>query len=157
MDSYEVTFRYSNGGEGKQIVQAHMPTTARKYVAGLPGVKAVTFVQRVEEKSSVNETKNSGSAGGGVLVLLAGGAMLFVASLPWSTMVAGGILGTWIAEKITGSSLQNAFDQNKNKTATFILIAALSLGGFGFVKGNEFKKEFDSPVTPSTPELNVNK
>lgn len=165
MDSYEVTFQYTSGTSGKQIVQATNVFDARKYVEGLPGIKRVNMVLRVQEKKfdynsnkrSNSSSDESGSTGGGVLLILIIGLVTFVNTLPWSAMVAGGMVGTWISQILTGTGLQEAFDENKNKTATFILIAALSLGGFGFVKGSEFKKEYDSPVTPSTPQLNVNK
>jgi len=161
MKTYKVIFLYDIGGVGVQRVQARDQMTARKYVEAQPGVKRIISSLIVHDKPS--KTSNNGSnsesdvtdsSGVGSLILLGIGVVLFASTLPWSSMVVGGAVGTWASQLLTGTKLEDALDEDKNKTAAFILIAALTLGGFGFVKGAEFKNEYNSPATP---ELNIKK
>lgn len=161
MPNYEVEFTYSSGRRGKQIVNASNTFDAKKYVEGLPGIGTVYIPKMIQEKTTnynsnkrTNSSSDDSSSGVGVLIILIVGIVTFANTLPWSSMILGGMAGTWISQFITGTRLEDALDENKNKTVAFILIAALSLGGFGFVRGNEFKQEYDSPVKP---ELNINK
>jgi len=169
MKTYKVIFLYDIGGVGVQRVQARDQMTARKYVEAQPGVKRIISSLIVHDKPSLivhdkpSKTSNNGSnsesdvtdsSGVGSLILLGIGVVLFASTLPWSSMVVGGAVGTWASQLLTGTKLEDALDEDKNKTAAFILIAALTLGGFGFVKGAEFKNEYNSPATP---ELNIKK
>ena len=68
-------------------------------------------------------------------------------------MCLGGVTGTWIGQKVTGQTLEDynqRDDGSGNKRAAFVVALALILGGIGFVKGDELKKEFDAPTSTPT-------
>lgn len=168
MAKYEVNFHYSSGNTGKQIIDAHSVFDARKYVEGLPGIKKVNLILPVqEEKSNYNSNKransssDSSSSGGGsgswallfFLVLLVG----IVWAAPWSTMILGGAIGTKVAEWIAGYDANDIVDPDINTgrvPGILLLIAALGLGGFGFVGGKNVKEFIleDSPVEQVQPK-----
>jgi hypothetical protein len=112
MKTYEVSFLYTSGGNGKQRVQAMDPATARDYVKTLPGIKRVHSSLEVKDDYSYNSNKrsnsssdDSSSSGLGVLILLILGVVAFA----------------------------------------------------NILKVPEFFLNSDSPATPSTPNLNINK
>lgn len=107
-----------------------------------------------EVRGGSNSSSSISDVGGtiGWIGLIAVGWMFFTFT-PWVLMGLGGVTGTWIGEKITNQSLEeyNERDDDKgHKRAAFVVALALLLGGIGFVKGDEIKKEFDAPSTVPT-------
>lgn len=136
---------------------------ARKNIARREGVeeKCVNRVFEVKEETS-SSSSSSSSSGSGIeldnagavgLVGLAVGAFVFFTFTPWILMLIGGAGGAFIAEKVTGQSIEE-YNENEeggsNTKAAIVLVLSLILGGVGFVKGTEIKKGFDAPSdTPS--------
>jgi hypothetical protein len=94
----------------------------------------------------VNGDSSSSSSieGGGWLIGLVALGAVWVYLTPWITMLGTGALGTWIAQKFTGITLEQATDSDNDKAIGIIIIAALIFGGVGFVQGDKWNKEIHS-------------
>lgn len=109
-----------------------------------------------KQRSSGGGSESSGIEGGGAIALIGLGvlAWLFMSFTPWILMLIGGTAGTWIGEKVTGQSVEEYTEREDDQghmQAAIVLVLALVLGGIGFVKGTDMKKEFDKPSSPSIP------
>jgi hypothetical protein len=120
------------------------------------------FIRNLRQVSS-----NSSSSGSGIgdvsgtvgLIGLVAAAWAFFAFTPWILMGLGGATGLWIGEKVTGQSVDEytSRDDNKGHTkAAIVLALTLLAGGIGFVKGDEIKKGFDAPDTPTQVQNSSN-
>lgn len=118
------------------------------------------IIQNLRQESN-NSNSSSGSdseVGNGTVafVLFCLGIWAFVSFAPWIMSGLGGALGTWIGEKVSGQSVDeynNRTDDEGHGKAALVFALALIMGGFGFVKGIEVKKYFDTPS--STPPAQV--
>ena len=115
----------------------------------------VQQIVNLREVRSNNSSSSSGvgDVGGtvGLIGLVAAGWAFFTFT-PFILMGLGGALGTWIGEKVTGQSVEEYTqldDDSGHSKAAIVLALALLLGGVGFVKGDEIKKSFDTPNTPT--------
>jgi hypothetical protein len=157
---FRVEFQYQDGSIGYQDVRGvNNQLTAQNFVKSNPGVLRVRNCLPIHDDYNSNKRSNSsddssdGTSNVYLLALMAG-ATFTAATMPWSTMLIGGTIGAWVASKITGTTLEDAIDDNRNFAISFILISSLALGGFGFVKGGELKRELN---IPSVPEMLNNK
>jgi hypothetical protein len=113
------------------------------------------YIRNLRQVSNNNSSSGSGIGdigGTAALVGLVAVGWAFVSFTPWILMGLGGAFGTWVGEKVTGQSLEDYTtrdDDNGHSKAAIVLALALILGGIGFVKGDEIKKGFDAPDTPS--------
>lgn len=114
-----------------------------------------------EQPEKINYSRSSESgdfSGAGRLIALI--ALLWVSFtfLPWVLMVAGGAVGTWIGQVVTGQSVDD-YNSNDNPTdgehirALILFILALSLGGWGFVQGTLWQKEAQTNSTPKLEQV----
>lgn len=113
------------------------------------------FIRNLHQVRSVSSTSSESSGDGTGAVLLIGlvaAGWMFMSFTPWVLMGLGGTLGTWIGEKVTGQTLEDYNERGDglgNKRVAFVIALALLLGGLGFVKGDEIKKDFESQNTPA--------
>lgn len=115
----------------------------------------------VEENAICNLRQVSGSGSGGGSSIEGGGWLIGLLALgavwvyltPWVTMLAGGALGAWASQKLTGVTLEEATDDDNDKALAFILAASLALGGFGFVQGNNWNKQMNSDSGAKVQEV----
>jgi hypothetical protein len=111
----------------------------------------------VEENqiSNLRQVSGGGSSieGGGWLVGLVALGAVWVYLTPLVTMFAGGALGAWVSQKLIGSTLEEATDDDNDKAVGIILIAALIFGGFGFVQGNNWNKQIHSDSDSKVQEV----
>ena len=124
----------------------------------------------VQQITNLRERSRGGSDGGGGLdagsttgaIILGGGLLGFLMFTPWVMMGVGGAAGTWIAQKVTGYSVEE-FTEDKNpsegdqKKAVAIFCTAVLLGGMGFVWGDNFKKGIEAEMNTSSIATEVRK
>ena len=120
--------------------------------------------------NSYNAPRKSGGGSDGGLdagsttgaIILGGGLLGFLMFTPWVMMGVGGAAGTWIAQKVTGYSVEE-FTEDKNpsegdqKKAVAIFCTAVLLGGMGFVWGDNFKKGIEAEMNTSSIAAEVRK
>jgi hypothetical protein len=90
------------------------------------------------------------SGGGTWLVGLLGGAALFLYFTPWVLMLAYGAAGTWIAQKMTGQTVEEYSETDDNETsdeqhkkAGIVFASALFLGMIGFIHGTAWNADLN--------------
>ena len=105
--------------------------------------------------SGSGSSMDPGSAVG--LALLIGAGWLFVSFMPWILMLLFGNGTTWLAEKITGQGVEeytnteNPSDRMHRK-ALITLVAALMMGGYGFVQGSFWQTELARETNNNGPK-----
>jgi hypothetical protein len=90
------------------------------------------------------------SGGGTWLVgLLVGGGLLLYFT-PWVLMLAYGAGGTWIAQKLTGQTIEEYTDTDESETteeqhkkAGIVAASAIFLGMIGFIHGTVWNKDLN--------------
>lgn len=147
-------FVNSRVGRIKTEVEAATFSGAKEQIYAKHGeVQQIANLYEVRsgKSSSSSDTSVGGTA---ALIGLIAAGWLFFTFTPWILMGLGGAVGTWIGEKVTGQSVED-YNQGDgdHKKAAILLVLALILGGIGFVKGNEIKKGFDSPSTPTQVQV----
>ncbi len=130
------------GTQSKRKVYASCRNDAWNIVEADPTVRKVLNVEHAKQFTP----SSSGFSWGliFILILMVG----FIMTMPWSSMLGLGILGAKLTEFIVGDEFNDAVDKDRNVAALFILIVALTSGGFGFVKGIDLKEYIDSSDTP---------
>lgn len=115
-------------------------------------VQSITNLRQVSKNSSSSSNSEVGN-GTVIFIFLFLLGWTFVSFTPWILMGVGGALGTWIGQLVSGQTIEEYNDRTDDAghgKAAFVFALALILGGFGFVKGVEIQKSFDSPSTPSS-------
>ena len=116
-------------------------------------VQQIVNLREVRSSSSSSSGGSSGDGSGALaLIGLIAAGWLFMSFTPWVLMGLGGTFGTWIGQMVAGQTIEEYNEREDglgNKRAAFVLALALLLGGFGFVKGDEIKKDFDTQSTPT--------
>lgn len=132
---------------------------ARRNIARREGVNEqdVNRVFLIDDGHDHRDSGYNGGSGGNIDIgswgALAGIAVvlwLLIEFTPWILMFGMGGIGAWIGEKITGQSIEEYANSDEDRGHTAIaIVLALSLiaGGFGFVKGNEFKQSMNNDTT----------
>lgn len=101
-----------------------------------------------------------GSSGGGldigsglrntwIIVLLGGGALLLYFT-PWVLMTVYGAGGTWLAQKLTGQTIEEYNETSDEETTTeqhkkagIVFASALFLGMIGFIHGSAWNADLN--------------
>lgn len=152
-------FVNSNVGKITTEVEAATYNGAKEQIYAKHGnVGQITNLRQVSNRSS-NSSSSSDGDGTGTVALIGIFIVFWVlyAFTPWILMGLGGSVGTWIGEKCTGMSIVEYGEGNEDtghKKAAVILALALFLGGVGFVKGAQWKAEFDTPESSTPAQVN---
>jgi hypothetical protein len=98
---------------------------------------------------------DTGSAA--ALALIIGAGWLFVTFMPWILMLLFGGGATWFAERITGQGVEEYTDADNpsdgmHRKALITLIAALLLGGYGFVQGSIWQADLSKESNTNSPK-----
>ena len=128
---------------------------ARRNIARREGVSEndVNRVFLIEEDAHHQSSSSGSNIDIGSWGALAGMAVvlwLLIEFTPWILMFGFGAVGTWIGEKVTGQSIQEYAESDDDKghgAIAVVLAMSLIAGGFGFVKGEEFKQFLNSDTT----------
>ena len=110
------------------------------------GAQQVYNVHQIREGSNSGGGSSSFSGIGGLSLVALIAAVMFA---PWVLMTVGGAVGTWISEKVVGSSLEESVDTEDMPRVLIILFAAILSGGIGFYKGTEFQNYINTPDAPA--------
>ena len=114
-------------------------------------------VQQITNLREVSRSSSSGSSeidGAGVLGLagLAAAAWAFFTFTPIVAMIGLGAVATWISQFVVGQTVEEYVereDDSGHGRAAIVLALALIAGGFGFVKGTELQKQWNTPEVPA--------
>jgi hypothetical protein len=143
-------FVNSNVGRITAEVEAATFSGAKEQIYAKYGkVQSITNLRQVRGNSSDSSSSSDGD-GTGTVALIGIFIVFWVLYMftPWILMGLGGAFGTWVGEKCTGMSIVEYGEGNEDtghKKAAIILTLALFLGGVGFVKGTQWKADFDKP------------
>ena len=129
----------SSSGYQDLEVSATTRNGANEQLRDIYGAEQIINLHEVREGSSGGSP--IGSSGSVVLIGLLGASALWVYFTPWVMMLACGAGGTWITQKLTRTTLEDACDNDNNKAVAIILGAALILGGYGFVQGQVWHRD----------------
>lgn len=132
----------TNIGMQEMEVNSASPNGAIDMLKQVYGAKEVYNIHVVGNGSN----SSGSSAAGGIGILILVGAVMFA---PWVLMTVGGAVGTWVSEKVVGSTLEESMDNDNMPKFSIIVLTALLCGGIGFYKGTEFQKYLNTPDVPA--------
>lgn len=122
---------------------------AKEQLENIYGAQQIINLREVRSGSS-GGGEGISTSGGMALVGLLGAGALFLYFTPWVLMTLYGGAATWVAEKVTGQSVQEYADTNdeetsegQHKKALITFGAALLFGGLGFIQGTSWNKELN--------------
>lgn len=147
----------SSSGYQNLEVQASTLNGAKQQFQRIYSAEQIINLHQVRSSNLNSSSDGDGNASGILLLVgIIAAAWAFMSFTPWILMGLGGSFGTWFGEKLTGQSVDEYNERNDDLghgKALIVLVLALILGGFGFVKGTEIQKGFDPQSSPPT---NVN-
>jgi hypothetical protein len=127
---------------------------AKKQIVRREGVKEheVNRVFQIRDDTTSSDSNMSVPDVSGSMGIFILGATLFALVMwtPWVLMLLGGTAGTWIGEKVTRTSV----DEARGKAGAILITLIMLGGGFGFMKGHEFQTyvNSDTPVEQTTQQ-----
>ena len=139
----------SSSGYQDLEVSANTRNGANEQLKNIYGAQQIINLREVHGDGSSGFSV--GTSGSVAIIGLVGAAAVWVYLTPWIMMTACGAAGTWIAQKLTGTTLEDACDTDDNKAMVIILGAALLLGGYGFIQGEVWHR--DMMKTPTTEQV----
>lgn len=139
----------SSSGYQDLEVSANTKNGANEQLRNIYGAQQIINLHEVRESRSGSSGDSSiGTVGTLTIVGLIGAAAIWVYFTPWIMMIACGAGATWITQKLTRTTLEDACDTDNNKAIAIILGAALILGGYGFVQGEVWHRDMMETDTP---------
>lgn len=130
----------SSSGRQEIIVSSNTSYGAKEQIMNIYDVRE-NDIYNLRQVSGGGSSGGMSIEGGGWLIGLVGILALWYFLTPWIAMLAGGAGATWVAEKLCGTSLEDACDNDNNKALAIILSSALIVGGVGFVKGSQWQHD----------------
>jgi hypothetical protein len=143
----------SASGRQEVTVSSNTGYGAKEQIMNIYGVRENDIVNLRQVSGGGSGGGGSSIEGGGWLIGLFGILGLWYFLTPWVAMLAGGAVATWVAEKLCGTSLEGACDNDNDKAVAIILASALIVGGVGFVQGNKWNKEIHSDSGAKVQEV----
>jgi hypothetical protein len=139
---------------GKQKVYVNSNTTqgAREQIKTIYDVSDSDIYNLYPARNN-SQSDSISLTGGPALFYIIGGLALWVFLTPWIFMTICGAAGTWVSQKITRTTLEEACDNDNTKAVFIILISSLISGGYGFVQGNAWNKEIHSDNQPKVEQI----
>lgn len=132
---------------------------AKEQLENVYGATQIRNLRQIKKNSSSSDNSvDLGTAGGAVVLI--GGIYLFVTFMPWFLMGILGAGSAWLTEKMTGFSIEDYTKEEKptdedHKKALAVIATSLILGGYGFVQGSHWQKEFnkDTNTQPKVEQV----
>lgn len=131
---------------------------AKEQLENVYGATRIRNLREISRNSSSGDSVDLGTAGGAVVLI--GVIYLFVTFMPWVLMGALGAGSAWLTEKMAGFSLEDYVKEEKSsdedhKKALAVILTSLILGGYGFVQGSHWQKEFnkDTNTQPKVEQV----
>jgi len=145
-------FVNSNVGTITTEVESATSYGAKEQIYAKHGnVQSITNLRQVSKNSNFSSDDSISIESIGTLIGIGFVIWIFISFTPIILMSIGGAAGAWISEKITGQSISEYAERTDDSGHwKFLTVLAITLifGGYGFVKGVELKKGFDSPSSP---------
>ena len=133
----------SASGRQEVTVSSNTGYGAKEQIMNIYGVRE-NDIRNLRQVSGGGSGGGTSTEGGGWLIGLFGILGLWYFLTPWVAMLAGGAAATWVAEKLCGTSLEAACDDDNDKAVAIILASALIVGGVGFFQGSNWQKEMQT-------------
>lgn len=143
----------SASGRQEVTVSSNTGYGAKEQIMNIYGVRENDIVNLRQVSGGGSGEGGASIEGAGWLIGLVALGAVWVYLTPWVTMLAGGALGAWTSQKLTGVTLEEATDNDNDKAVAIILATSLVLGGFGFVQGNKWNKEIHSDSGAKVQEV----
>lgn len=141
----------STGSIYSVTVEAGASYVAKQEIERLYNPIFIRNLHQVRNSSSSSSSNDDGN-GGVALIGLAAAAWAFFTFTPIIAMIGLGAVTTWISQIIVGQTVEEYTqrdDDSGHGRAAIVLALALLAGGFGFVKGTELQKQWNTPDVPS--------
>jgi hypothetical protein len=133
----------SSSGRQEITVSSNTSYGAKEQIMNIYGVED-NDIRNLHQVSGGGSSGGTSIEGGGWLIGLFGVLALWYFLTPWVAMLAGGAGATWVAEKLCGTSLEGACDNDNNKALAIILASALTVGGVGFAQGSKWQQQMQT-------------
>jgi uncharacterized membrane protein len=153
MATYRAEIKVTSDGSYFPVtVEAGASYTAKETIEHI--YNPITIKNLRQVSSSSGSSGDSGLDAGssiGIIGLIAVG-WLFVTFPQYILMLILGAFGTYCGQALSDQTLEEYTqreDDRGHKRAAFVLALALIGGGFGFVQGTNFQKEWNTPDTPT--------
>jgi hypothetical protein len=129
-------------------VSASTINGAKEQLQNVYGAEQIRNLREIRGSSGGSDLNFSGGSGGTWLLGLLGASAAFLYLTPWVLMLVYGMGSAWVAEKITGQSIEeygeceddDQPDESHNK-ALAVILSAVIFGGVGFVQGTFLHKD----------------
>jgi len=144
----------SASGRQEITVSSNTSYGAKEQIMNLYDVEE-NDIRNLHQVSGGGSSGGTSIEGGGWLVGLVAILALWYFLTPWVAMLAGGAGATWVAEKLCGTSVEDACDNDNNKALAIILASALIVGGVGFVKGSQWQRDMQTEESVPTQVQNA--
>lgn len=133
----------SSSGRQEITVSSNTGYGAKEQIMNIYGVEQ-NDIYNLRKVSGNGSGGGTSIEGGGWLIGLFGILALWYFLTPLIAMFAGGAAATWVSEKLCGTSLEDACDNDNNKAIGIILASALIVGGVGFIQGSKWQHDMHS-------------
>jgi hypothetical protein len=133
----------SNSGRQEVVVNANTSVGAKEQIMNVYGVGR-DDIRNLHQVSGGGSSGGTSIEGGGWLIGIAAILALWYFLTPWVAMLAGGAGATWVAEKLCGTSVEDACDNDNNRALAIILASALIVGGVGFAQGSKWQRDMQT-------------
>jgi hypothetical protein len=154
MAKWQAEIKVTNTGSYFPVtVEAGASYAAKETIQHIYDPISIRNLHQISSRSSSSSSSSDFDGAGAIgLVGLIAAGWLLMTFTPWILMLLGGAAATWLGQLITGQTLDEYTEREDDKghgKFAIVLVLAILAGGFGFVKGDEIKKGFDSQDTPA--------
>ena len=153
MALYRADIKVTNTGSYFPVeIESGASYTAKEAIQHIYNPITIKNLRQVSSSSSSSDSDISFTGIGG-MIGLAFLFWLFTTYTPIITMFVGGSVGTWLSQLIVGQTVEEYTereDDSGHGKFLIVLATALILGGYGYFKGVEIQKFFNTPSSIPT-------
>lgn len=122
---------------------------AKEQLQNVYGAEQIINLREIRGDGNGSSLSMPSGSGPWIVGLLGGGA-LFLYFTPWVLMAVYGAAGTWVAQKITGQTVEEYTETDESETtdeqhknAGIVFASALLLGMIGFIHGTVWNADLN--------------